>query len=111
MIKPTKVYNNIPFLYNKSKVRTLNRHLESNEPQIPLPKSYVRNTLERQLGSEFMDTVISDSDNSESEGLISKKKIHVKSQESLTSGMTESVITSPGETRDGKGDEDLKLNK
>ena len=67
MIKPVKVYNNIPFLYNESKVRTLNRHLESNEPQLPLPKSYIRNTLERQYGSGFMDTVMSDSDNSESE--------------------------------------------
>ena len=54
---------------------------------------------------------MSDSDKNESEGLISKKKIHTKSQESLTSGMTESVITSPGVTRDGKADEDLKLNK
>ena len=45
IIQPVKTANNIPFLFNDQKVKTLNRYLDSSEPQVPIPQSYISNTI------------------------------------------------------------------
>ena len=45
IIQPVKTQNNIPFLYNERKVKTLKNYLETSEPQIHIPYSYIINTL------------------------------------------------------------------
>ena len=45
MIQPTKVINEIPFLTSDDKATSLKRYLDSNEPRIQVPKSFIKNTL------------------------------------------------------------------
>ena len=47
VIKPTPVFSEIPFLTSEEKVLQLQRYLETTEPHIVVPKSYIRNTLSR----------------------------------------------------------------
>ena len=52
IIQPVKTKNNIPFLYNERKVKTLKTYLESSEPQIIIPNSYIMNTLSQEKAAQ-----------------------------------------------------------
>ena len=75
MIQPVVTKNNIPFLINDSKVRTLNRYLESSEPQVPISQAYIANALGRpqlllNASEETMTSIITsvlDSDDEDQE--------------------------------------------
>ena len=41
IIQPVKTKNNIPFLIDDKKVKTLNRFLESSEPQVKISTAYL----------------------------------------------------------------------
>lgn len=43
MIQPKKVHCEIPFLTSDEKTESLKRYLDSTEPRIVLPRSYIRN--------------------------------------------------------------------
>ena len=41
MIQPTIVKNNIPFLTSEAKAEILNKYLDSNEPKLFVPQTYI----------------------------------------------------------------------
>ena len=45
IIQPVKTQNNIPFLIDDRKVKTLNRFLESSEPEVKVSSAYLRNLM------------------------------------------------------------------
>lgn len=44
-----KTRNNIPFLIDEKKVKNLNRYLQSCEPEVKVPNSYINNVLGRPM--------------------------------------------------------------